>query len=449
MKLLRKITSLVVLASFTSVHGADLSLFSNQIEGKSRYVHKKVDQRIADLKLDTKKLEAAISKSITDTDKQMCEEEIIDNIYQNTKKLSDEFEDDDIDTVLQFARKQNLIDDPVFRILNKMAENYLERKYLRPVSTSNFGNKHSPRNYNVYLTKKQKTVLLSAYEQFSKKRKASRTKPCILKSYKDIVIALTKNDIKINRRKMYAYNSIAYRAKKVSKEEFKLLQALAKSKMEEELDTVSGYIKKKEFVLEKRVVKEIADKSNYMTKETDEKLELSRRERLYTLYKGDQIVVLGPFIESLWKRIDPLNRYDLVGYDENGKEIDNKRQLDSMEMYDIAIALLRSEMDKEQRKVTFGGRPITYEDLVTAAFELGYINAAEVQVIADIEKEWNPEKTWKDNLSDYFLKYAGVLTAVIDPSFSWVVVLGVAWVSNKKEEAKESSKNKLFRLDCR
>jgi hypothetical protein len=102
-----------------------------------------------------------------------------------------------------------------------------------------------------------------------------------------------------------------------------------------------------------------------------------------------------------------------------------------MEKYRVSINMLKKEMAETMRSENFAGLPIEYEDLVSAAFETGYIKSDELDPIIKFEEIWNPkEKKWK-TYANFAFSLVGSASFYLPPPWNIVGAIGLVVIQSK------------------
>jgi hypothetical protein len=97
---------------------------------------------------------------------------------------------------------------------------------------------------------------------------------------------------------------------------------------------------------------------------------------------------------------------------------------------------------------TFYGLKITYEDVVVAAFETGYISYEDLEFVVKYDDLWNPSKTKAERIFGFIFTGLGYASFVVPPPWNITasIALGIVEgiVSNKFKKGADNDNPATF-----
>ena len=207
------------------------------------------------------------------------------------------------------------------------------------------------------------------------------------------------------------------------------------------------------------VVKNIEDEEGYSTERIRRFSRMTRRQLLYKKYDETQIILLAQVLQKASRRmgVDPDT--------ESGKPVITQEfhtlndagtrdtyveriELDPQSQYNLARRLLRKDMTELQMMDTFIGLKVTYEDLVMAAFETGYITFEDLEFVVKYDDLWNPNKSSFEKIIGFTFSVAGVSSIFLPPpwNITATIALGVieGLILNTKRDGAENDNPATF-----
>jgi hypothetical protein len=207
------------------------------------------------------------------------------------------------------------------------------------------------------------------------------------------------------------------------------------------------------------VVKNIEDEEGYSTERIRRFSRMTRRQLLYKKYDETQIILLAQVLQKASRRmgVDPDT--------ESGKPVITQEfhtlndagtrdtyveriELDPQSQYNLARRLLRKDMTDLQMMDTFIGLKVTYEDLVMAAFETGYITFEDLEFVVKYDDLWNPNKSSFERIIGFTFSVAGVSSIFLPPpwNITATIALGVigGLILNTKRDGAENDNPATF-----
>jgi hypothetical protein len=89
---------------------------------------------------------------------------------------------------------------------------------------------------------------------------------------------------------------------------------------------------------------------------------------------------------------------------------------------------MRKDMVDLQMMSIFNQIDVTYEDLVMASLEVGYITLEDIEFVAKYDDLWNPETSKYERVSKFVFTVAGYTTFFLPPPFNIAASLALGIV---------------------
>lgn len=336
----------------------------------------------------------------------------------------------DYNQFLIYLRASNLIDDIFYKIIKDST------KIVRIIERTT--GQYSSAPMNLYTRKNEDVDIEKLYQSF--KAAPNETESCTLGELQRIYRSLNAKNKGDRDRQMKRLNFIAYYEEMISLETFNKLEILRDEKALEwpiNMITYLNTILKAKDKMATVIETEATNK--FTTTYASRRLKLTQRDRLYALYSPTQMILLAEIIQRTAKRLDARRvdlNFQLTDDPEGERDI---YVLSPMEKYRISINMLKKEMAEAMRSENFAGIPIEYEDLVSAAYETGYIKSDELDPIIKFEEIWNPkEKKWK-TYANFAFSLVGTASFYLPPPWNIIGAIGLVVLQsktiNKKKEA--------------
>jgi hypothetical protein len=338
----------------------------------------------------------------------------------NNNTLRDE---DDLTAVMSFLRIENQIDDLLF-------ENILNSQDLQGSIDARAGSVY-PRSPINSLNDNTKDIdLKTTYQEFA--TWPDDQKRCSLSAYYRLSTKLTWKNVRERNQLLKRLNYLALDKELISLETYHKLEVFREKDALDWPVHLFNYIDivrnaKDKLSPTKRPVQ---DPAVFSTKYADRKSKLTHRERLYKNFNSTQIMILAGIIEKTAKRMD--SRYVAINFQyTNEPEISEIYVLSPMERYRLSLKMLIKDMAETMRSDIFGGKTIEYEDLVTAAYETGYIKASELELVLKFEDFWNPQTPKWKMYANFAFSLVGTAVWFLPPPWNIVGALALVITQTK------------------
>ncbi len=329
--------------------------------------------------------------------------------------------------VASYLRIENLIDDLFLDIIIKSVK---LNTSLRNKERRGYPNLPPLNRYNDRTTD---VDLASTYAEFS--TWPDDISRCSLAAYQRLSRKLTWKNEKQRDATLRRLNYLAMEKDIISLSTFNKLEAFREEKALDWPVHLASYVDIANNAKDKlsSTGRPVMDQASFSTKHLGRKNKLTHRERLYKNFNSTQVMILSNIIEKTAKRLDA--RYVSINFQFNQDPDDIETYvLSPMEKYRLSLKMLRKDMAEVMRSETFSGLTIEYEDLVTAAYETGYIKADELELILNFEDFWDPKDPQWKTYANFAFSLAGTATWFLPPP--WNIVGAIALVVTQTKVVK-------------
>lgn len=167
---------------------------------------------------------------------------------------------------------------------------------------------------------------------------------------------------------------------------------------------------------------------------------IGRRQRLYEKYNETQILMLAQVLQKASRRMGvdpdvvthaPVITQEFEITKEAGAEPENyieRLELDVQSQYNLARRRMRKDILELQMMDTFNKITITYEDVVMAGFETGYVSFEQIDFVLKYDDLWNKKKSFAEKMVNFSFTVAGFSTFFLPTPFNVIgsITLGIA-----------------------
>lgn len=366
-------------------------------------------------------------RSLADTFKEMeridttCDLGLVDRLFLDAQKYGVVSTRGDILDLAAYLRKNDLIDDLLFKILRQSTIVTLD-------FVNNAGTK-APRPMNVYTRQNSGTDLEKFYAPV--KKWPDDIKSCTIDAYFKMTKELSFKNEKDRDGQMLRLNYMAYSHGVINLETFNKLESLRKRDVlgwpvffRRYADVISNAKDK----LTKKP--EVRADNNFTVEYVSRRDGLTQRGSLYMTYSSTQVMILAQIIEKTAKRMD-AKRASLnwqFGDDPADQEI---YVLSPMEQYRAAIKMLRKDMAEVMRSDAFRNTKLQYEHLIAAAYETGFIKSEELDLVLKFEDFWNPKTPRWKTYANFAFSLAGTASFYLPPPWNIIGAIGLVLTQSK------------------
>lgn len=141
-------------------------------------------------------------------------------------------------------------------------------------------------------------------------------------------------------------------------------------------------------------------------------------------------MLLAQLMEKTSKRLDAKNVYLYIQYtnDPNGEH--ETYIFSPMEQYRVALKLLRKDIAELQRSETFRNIPVSYDDIIAAAFETGAVRSDAITQVAKFEDLWNPKTPRWRGILNFTFSIAGSAAFFLPPPWNYISAIGLIFTQS-------------------
>lgn len=176
---------------------------------------------------------------------------------------------------------------------------------------------------------------------------------------------------------------------------------------------------------------------------------LTRRAVLYRKYSETQIIMLAKVLRASSRRMNvdpdvaaklPYISQEFTTTNDQGEQVTyvERTEIDPQSQFNLARRLMRRDILNLQTMEIFQKTKITYEDIVMAALETGYISLDDIAFVVQYDDLWNPTKTRYDRVSGFVFKFVGYATFFLPPPWNVFTSLAIGIVGGVIEKRKTS-----------
>ncbi|TDP55662.1 hypothetical protein C8D79_0717 [Bacteriovorax stolpii] len=396
----------LVASEITPLLSSD-SPYRNLREGNSHLITSHKEDDVVRLYKDTPALES-LRKIINDKTINRCATKVVSAI-QKELSLSSE---DETELAILGLRLDDSIDDIAAGILIKAADsNFLSH----PIAKND-------------LTAEEETKALDIYK--TKIADLQNKTLCSEDTYRALVGKLNEGSYKFIKNLKHL-NKLALDKKIIKENDFKTLERMRAKKVHEWPITLSSYRSTLDTVAKNFPTRK-KESAKLVTEAGRFKNKTSLRQGLYEKFNATQIILLANVVKSLKKRLEAKDIMIHINYVDQESEIIS---LSPMEKFRFILKLLRKELALINNSTIINGRQATFLDIITAAYEVGYISADEIDQFAALEEIWNPKKTTKEKVMVWVKLFGGVASVLLPPPFGFLSVMAIMLIDQQVSEA--------------
>jgi hypothetical protein len=429
----------------TSAEAFDVKLLANNKEAFSRELSKEQTSEAVQwaskhrFKSDDLKARAlkALSTTFTELEKidTTCEIGLVKQLQADAKKMEVITDAQETDVLLSYLRSQDMIDDVLYKLLRdstSVQSDFIVNADERPA-----------RPFNVYTRQNADIEVEKMYAPF--KQWPDDVKKCTLNTYFDVVNTLTFKNAKDRDSQMSKLNYIAYVNGTIDLATYNKLMTLQDKAVYDWPIYFRRYADIINNAKDKLTKTPEAKTTHGFTVEYVSKRDkLTQRGNLYRTYNSTQVMMLAQIIEKTAKRMDARNVSINWQYTEDPNGEREIYVLSPMEQYRAAIKMLRKDMAEVMRSDAFRGTGLTYDHLIAAAFETGFIKSNELDQVLKFEDFWNPKTPRWKAYANFAFSLAGTATFYLPPPWNILGAIGLVLTQTKLvngEQAPDADEN--------
>jgi hypothetical protein len=376
-------------------------------------------------------------------DAKQCEADFYSRLEKNLATDGFKIWKEDIIDHLKFLRATNAIDDILYDIIVAISE---DTQAMRAVDLK------APHYKPLFPHKNrlEKNVLEDLYWRF--KTWPDEKTSCSSQEYirlRDSIITKKADSKRERERYLKTLNSEALTRGLITLETFNKLEYFRGSKILEKRNIWLNDYFKIVFNAKNRMipitkgyeVKDLDLENKYSSEKIQRFSSLTRRKVLYQKFNETQIIILAQIMQKASKRmgVDPdttsstpviVQEYSTLNADGTREISVEKIELDTQSQYNLARRLMRKDMVDTQMMSLFNATKITYNDVVMASLEVGYITLEDIEFVVKYDDLWNPETTKFERMSRFVFSILGYSTFFLPPPWNATASLALGIIEN-------------------
>lgn len=352
-----------------------------------------------------------------------CEVGLVRQLQDDAKRHGIITHDEEIHLFNAYLRKEDLIDDILFRLLRDSSNVTLDLE-------KNVNDKVPGRPWNLNTRQNAGIDLEKFFEKV--KKWPDDIKDCSIDAYYYMARELKYKNAKDRDGQMFKLLYMAYKDGVIDLATFNKLDTFRKRGALDWQVYFNRYAD---------VVNNAKDKltKNPETKATNDfsqeyvsrKDKLTKRGNLYSSFNSTQIMMLAQIIEKAARRMDAKQAYLRWEFQDDSEGDHEIYVLSPMEQYRVAIRMLRRDMAEVMRSEAFKYTGVEYEDLIAAAYETGFIKSSELDYVLKFEDLWNPKTPKWKKYANFAFSLAGSAAFYLPPPWNIVGSIGLVLAQSK------------------
>lgn len=378
---------------------------------------------------------------INDDSSKQCEGDFLARLVSNLTKENIAHDKDSLDDHLKMLRATNAIDDILYDIvtaINEDAEKFSKLNVSKSFRKSLV--KHEDR-----LEKNNVEDLYYAFKSWPDEKNRCSTQEFV--RLKESVTIPNNEKEKVKWKYLATLNEKAFEKKIISLETFNKLEFLrTKSNLEKRYVWLNDYIKivlnaKNRMVPHTKnyEVKNLDAESKFSTEKLKRFSVLTRRKLLYKKYNETQILLLAQVMQKASRRmgvdVDTITKapylvqeFELLKENGERETYVERTEIDPQSQYNLARRLMRKDIVDLQMMSLFNRVDVTYEDIVMASLEVGYVSLEDIEFVVAYDDLWNPTTSKYERMSNFIFKVAGYSSFFLPPPYNVAASLALGIV---------------------
>ncbi len=359
-----------------------------------------------------------------------CELGLVERLNSDAKHEGVIADDSEMAAFVAYLRQQNLIDDILFRLLMDSAD---VKKDLANLESRGI---YRPRN--AWTRQNSTTDLKSFYAPFKTWPDDQTT--CTLDTYYTISQNIesknsTDRDIQISKLNYIAFNQgvideVTYKKLEILREHNVLGWSIYMKRYVDIINNAKDKLAKNP---------ETTTTSSFSVEYVSRKEKITKRGVLYITYNSTQVMLLSQLLEKTAKRMEAKSSSIHWQYGDDAKDDSEVYILSPLEQYRLAIKMLKHDMAEIMRSDAFKNTGFTYEHIIAAAYETGFVKSAELDHVLKFEDFWNPKVDRRKSYENFAFQVAGSASVFLPPPFNIIAAMGLV-ISQSVIISKQDSK---------
>lgn len=378
---------------------------------------------------------------INDENKQ-CEADFYAKMIANFEKANIATDKESIDDHIKMLRSTNAIDDILYDIVTSINDNAVK---FQAIDLNKKPGLFLTINSEERLEKNNLEDLYYSFKKWPDEKSSCSTQEFIRLKESVNIPGKAKDSARL--RALAALNRKALEKELITLSTFNRLEFYrSKSNLSKRYIWLNDYFKivlnaKNRMIPKTRnyVVKNLDAEDKFSSERLKRFSALTRRKILYRKYNETQIILLAQVLQKASRRmgvdVDTVTRapyliqeFDLLKENGERETYVERTEIDPQSQYNLARRLMRKDIVDLQMMSIFNKIDITYEDLVMASLEVGYISLEDIEYVVAYDDLWNPTTSKYERVSGMVFKIAGYATFFLPPPFNIVASLALGIV---------------------
>jgi hypothetical protein len=337
---------------------------------------------------------------------------------------------DELPSFLTYLREENIIDDIFYKILKDSFE-------VSSEMAASQDNKYPRRPFRPRNNINEEVDIAKMYSSF--KSWPNDIESCSMGRYLQLINSLKVTGPKDRDARIRRYNYLALQSGVISLETYHKLDVMRRMEVLSWSTNVNGYLDLVQNAKDK-LAKEVETSTNNQFNESyiSRKEKLTRRGRLYQVFSSTQVMILAQLIEKTAKRMDARHVNLNFQYTEDADSESEIYVLSPMEQYRVSIRMLRKDMAEIMMSNTFRGSGVRYEDLISAAFETGFIKSDELDHVLKFEEFWNPKNSRWRTYANFAFSLTGTASFFLPTPFNVIGAIALVITQSRLMDKKKN-----------
>ena len=186
---------------------------------------------------------------------------------------------------------------------------------------------------------------------------------------------------------------------------------------------------------------DIEKENSFTTEKLGRFTSITRRKDLYEKYNETQIIMLAQVLRdaSIRMGVDPdfetgvpyiTQEFSFIDPNGERKNLVEKYEFTPLDQYNFARRRMRKDILDLEAMDIFNGQPIYYDEVITAAFETGYLTFEDIEYALRYDNLWNPTQTKFEVVSGYVFSFLGYASFFVPPPHNVTTSLVLAIAQN-------------------
>lgn len=368
---------------------------------------------------------------INDEEAKQCESDFFSRLKTELKNADIATDKESLDDHLKMLRATHAIDDVLFDIvtsINEDAAKFSKVDLKKPVRASLAKNEDR-------LEKNSVDDLYWAFAKWPDDKTRCSTQEFV--RLKESVAIPAQAKEKVKAKYLGTLNKAAYEKKIITLETYNKLEYYrTDSNLEKRYIWLNDYIKivlsaKNAMVPRTKGydVKKLDAENRFSSEKLKRFSALTRRKILYKKYNETQIILLSQVLQKASRRMGVdadtitkapylIQEFELLKENGERQTYVERTEIDPQSQYNLARRLMRKDIVDLQMMSLFNRLDISYEDVVMAALETGYISLEDIEFVVAYDDLWNPTTSKYERMSGFIFKVAGYTTFFLPPPFN-------------------------------